>query len=651
MSSETPANATSAPLCSGKRCAFPWQLMVIDLTGEVLPCPYFHFAGSGQTLGNTNRNSIAEIWNGPAYRALRARHASGDLEGHPCGNCMAYRQSGGLYPAFEWGDSFRHEQGLCYLAQIPESFWERHRDKADQVVFVEDGVPLPHPQSMHDDIRRHGQGRYSVWRGYIYMSTMDGSNPACNGRRYELSCGDDTCVIATVELDSVSGRNLVTSHAEYQRGASTVSARPSKITFIETSDCNIDCPGCSQNEVRLMRVQHRPQTNPDVLAQVPFLQELIWHGGEPYMMPPFRRFVEEFRGGKNPNLSFGFMSNGTMISAAEVTKLENFERFNITISVDSFVKKTYEKMRAGAKYERVMENLFRLLAIQDYPKRKVTVAQIIGKSNMLDLCHNLRFGVENNIRLMVNPITQYPPTEQLTLFADFHAQTAGWEAALSESEQFLDDASRLDRRSLHCLDPRGAVRELRALYEQHKAEHAEIVEVHIEIEDPHGAIAKMRCPGLLVCPVDGGQYEAVAYAEIGSGPGVHILRIPRGRFMRPLRYMLSANLFETGAEFHPPDRVLEPAEGRRLHRVLTVPRYEAPLRPKNIHYVQLGQDGSLRLEERIGMHHAYVDLADKERVAGFGFLEDARKSWWRFLVNYFRPFAPKGYAERSQRAA
>src|SRR5262249_39895571 len=146
-----PLGGPSSPSsCSGnRRCAFPWQLMVIDLTGEVLPCPYFHFAGSGESLGNTNRSSLAEIWNGPGYRALGERHAAGDLQGHPCENCMAYRTMGGQFPAFEWGDGFRPEQGLCYLAQIPEVFWQRHRDRAAEVVLLEDGAPLPHPRSLH----------------------------------------------------------------------------------------------------------------------------------------------------------------------------------------------------------------------------------------------------------------------------------------------------------------------------------------------------------------------------------------------------------------------------------------------------------------------------------------------------------------------
>jgi radical SAM protein with 4Fe4S-binding SPASM domain len=657
-----PATEMSGPkIPSPGQCGFPWQLMVIDLTGEVLPCPYFHFADTGRTLGNTNTSSIAEIWNGPAYRELRERHLSGDLSGYPCGDCLAYRTMGGLFPRFEWGDGFREEQGRCYIAQIPEGFWERNRGRPEQITLFEDGLALSHAESPHDEIRQHGRGRYSAWRGFLYMAASDDSNPARNGHRYELRCGEDSASMANVDKNSDSARNIEIAYEEFCAGATTLAAQPSKITFIETSDCNIDCPACSQNEVRLNHIRHRPQTNPDVLARVPLLQELIWHGGEPYMMPRFRRFIDEFSRDMNPNFSFGFMSNGTMITAAEAKKLEKFDRFNVTISIDSFVKQSYERMRVGARYDHVMPNLFRVLAMQDWPKRKVVVAMIIGKSNFRDLTHNIRFGLDHDIRLMINPITQYPPTEKLTLYADFSGQTEGWEAVLLEAEGLLEEAHKADRRSLRNLDPTGALRELRAIYEQQKRDHAELVELIVDVEDPQGSLSQMRRPGLLVYGRSG-PYSAVAYAEL-SGPGAHRLLIPKSRFSDRLFYGLWADLFETGSEYEPEHRQIDSHEGDRIFRKLQIPPYVAPPRPKNVHYVKSAIGDGLALEERDAMLGAYAAIIERERQGGYGFLaslsgpktptlsgsdadpvtprsdtQAARTAWLRFLPNYFRPF-------------
>jgi len=43
-----------------------------------------------------------------------------------------------------------------------------------------------------------------VWNGFIYMAASDDSNPAHNGRRYELRCGADFEQIADIQLDTQS---------------------------------------------------------------------------------------------------------------------------------------------------------------------------------------------------------------------------------------------------------------------------------------------------------------------------------------------------------------------------------------------------------------------------------------------------------------
>ena len=59
------------------------------------------------------------------------------------------------------------------------------------VFLFEDDTQLPFPYSLHDDIRRTGAGRFSHWGEAVYFSTLDGSNPNSNGRRYSLIVGRD----------------------------------------------------------------------------------------------------------------------------------------------------------------------------------------------------------------------------------------------------------------------------------------------------------------------------------------------------------------------------------------------------------------------------------------------------------------------------
>jgi len=69
-------DAPVSPVPGPGVCTFPWYATVICWNGKVLACPQ-DYAGKLE-MGNVAESSIAEIWNGQAYRDLRRRLA-GDL--------------------------------------------------------------------------------------------------------------------------------------------------------------------------------------------------------------------------------------------------------------------------------------------------------------------------------------------------------------------------------------------------------------------------------------------------------------------------------------------------------------------------------------------------------------------------------------------
>jgi radical SAM protein with 4Fe4S-binding SPASM domain len=643
------------------RCAKPWQMMSIDLTGEVAPCPYYHFSSGSLPLGNTNTSDIAEIWNGEGFRDLRRRHAEGDLEGHPCATCMVTRIVGGRFPEFDWGGGFKLNSGHCHIAAIPEQFWERVKDQASEVVLLENGTPLALPGQSHADIRALGGGRYSVWHGSVYASASDNTNPSTNGRIYELALGDDRVAIHTLKEDTAAWRNTHMAYEEYQAGATELQATPNTSSFIETSDCNIDCPACSQNDVRLLQVSHRPETSPAVREMSRSAHEFIWHGGEPYLIPHFRKYIEDHDPEDTPDLSFGFMSNGTMITAEQLRRLERFNRFNITVSIDSFVPETYAKMRAGANYGVVMQNLHRLLAAQDWPNRRVTVAMIIGKSNIRELPLSLRYAMQHHIRMMINPILFYPPTEKLDIFQDFAADTAGWREALDEAEGVLEMAARENARFLQGLDAGALVRVVREVFEQQTLLHKDTVEITLDIDDRHGRLAKMRRPGVVLIPEGGGASDGVAYAEIPPGASSVIIRAPRASLTTRVAIVFHPDLFEQRTTFHRRDWTIDPRDHQRsatIRRSYVIPAYENPPRPRNILYVKRDMRNDVRVDDNVALMRAYELLRERERAAGYGFTDRKTRhtsesppgdgqGWRGFLVNYFRPFNADVFTRRN----
>jgi MoaA/NifB/PqqE/SkfB family radical SAM enzyme len=566
------------------RCAYPWQQMIIDLTGEVVPCCYWSgYGNSGKPLGNTNVSTIDEIWRGEGYTALRRQLAEGDLKGHPCGNCMAYRGSNGVFPKFSWPAGFVRESGFCCIGQIPEAVMAAFEDIDADVVLLEDGAELPGRNALHDDIRKFGMGRYSVWHGWLYFSSSNNADPTTSGRRYELACGEHRAVLGGFDVASPSGKNLLRAYTEFELGRAEIEAEPSMISLISTADCNIDCPACSQNIVRVTRVQHRPETVPAVLAKVPYLTQFIWHGGEPYLIKRFRDFIDNFETAHNPNLAFGFTSNGTMITAEEVRKLGKFPRVNASVSIDSFNPETFARIRAGASFERVWSNFERLLKQHDAPKHVFSVGMIICKSNFAELADNLEFAVAHDIGINLSPVLLYPVTEQLNVFENFAPETTGWREALANARRIVSDAKAAHRCAIRRVDPEGMIEELTRIYEEARADNADVLEVHCEVIDRYGSLAQMRRPAIIACVAG----TARAYALVNQGSGAYLLRLPRRHidWRKTLRVNTVHDVMEPFGYID--TQAVSVSRGGTQVRI-HIPEFAGAPRPRNIKWANYG---------------------------------------------------------------
>ena len=594
-----------------KRCAYPWQQMIIDLTGEVVPCCYWSGYGNfGKPLGNTNSSSLDEIWHGEAYVELRARVASGNLDGHPCGNCLAYRSTGS-FPGFSSPFGYAHESGFCYLGRIPESFAAAIDGSASPVALMEDDKPLPLPNALHEDIRKIGQGRFSVWNSWLYFSSSDNADPMASGRKYELVCDQARVVIAGLVADSPSGRNLKMARSEYDAGKSQIHAEPGMISLISTADCNIDCPSCSQNIVRVTKVQHRPATVPSVLAKVPYLTQFIWHGGEPYLIKKFRSFIDGFDPADNPNLAFGFTSNGTMITADEASKLKKFPRLNASVSIDSFNPTTFQRIRAGAKLERVWGNFQHLLAMYDAPSRIFSVGMVVCKSNMLELADNVQFAIENDVGLNLSPVVIYPVIEQLNVFSDFARETKGWRKAVAEARKLVASAKLRKEPAIERVDPEGMLIEIERLIDTAEDDHSETVSIFCEISDPHDALRKMRRP-TIIAYVRG---EARAYLPLVPDMRDGQLRLP-SKFLRggqTVRLDFVHDAMEPGSSVSTDTFKIEKSP---LFVNYLVSKFAEARRPRNIEWSNYGDatpDGH-HITDPVQIYEIYRDLyADELR--------------------------------------
>lgn len=78
-----------------------------------------------------------------------------------------------------------HEIGYAYKTDLLLNWMSSHNGPSPAKLF-ENGIPLGAANSLHDDIRNIGNGRYSFWYDTLYFSSSDNSDPRINGRTYEI---------------------------------------------------------------------------------------------------------------------------------------------------------------------------------------------------------------------------------------------------------------------------------------------------------------------------------------------------------------------------------------------------------------------------------------------------------------------------------
>ncbi|HLY58259.1 MAG TPA: hypothetical protein VKS60_22045 [Stellaceae bacterium] len=88
-----------------------------------------------------------------------------------------------------------HDSGQAFLTKVPTPHGRGVTLTTDrnagaggpsQLRVLENGRPLGPPHTLHEEIRQDGHGRFSHWRGMLYFSSSDGSDPRTNGRTYAI---------------------------------------------------------------------------------------------------------------------------------------------------------------------------------------------------------------------------------------------------------------------------------------------------------------------------------------------------------------------------------------------------------------------------------------------------------------------------------
>ncbi len=175
----------------------------------------------------------------------------------------------------------------------------------------------------------------------------------------------------------------------------------------KTNICNLRCPFCYNDYGRINKtVFMDKETFRKVLTLIPlgraFLFSCVY---EPTLHPDFIGLLEMIPEDLRDRV-FLTTNLTTRLSDETLEKLSKIKLNHINISLDSFDKSLYEKMRKGAKFERFMDNLERLVSYfsASASASPLRFISLVVKSNinefpsLVEKCATKYLSSENEIR-------------------------------------------------------------------------------------------------------------------------------------------------------------------------------------------------------------------------------------------------------------
>lgn len=169
------------------------------------------------------------------------------------------------------------------------------------------------------------------------------------------------------------------------RGKIIINNKPVLAQIEPTSECNLDCEMCIREKIGVPIGTMSFEDFKKILDKLDSLFKISLSGqGEPFLNKDIFEMIEY---ANKKGILINISSNGTLLTESIIEGICNLNIGEVTISLDSVNKKNYEKIRKGANFEKVLENI-RKLSIELKKRNKKTllsIAAVIMKKNINEI--------------------------------------------------------------------------------------------------------------------------------------------------------------------------------------------------------------------------------------------------------------------------
>ena len=159
---------------------------------------------------------------------------------------------------------------------------------------------------------------------------------------------------------------------------------PVTLDLEPNNDCNFGCPHCQVTHWAKPRVHLGPESFDRILDQFPPLAGVKLQGmGEPLLN---KALLPMLRAGEARGTPMSFFSNGSVMSPAIAQQLASLGGTRITFSIDGATAAVFERIRVGGKFEKVCENVRRLVRLRGEARQPaIEVWTVVTRENVGEL--------------------------------------------------------------------------------------------------------------------------------------------------------------------------------------------------------------------------------------------------------------------------
>lgn len=232
--------------------------------------------------------------------------------------------------------------------------------------------------------------------------------------------------------------NIATKISDILAGTEVSRSHPTVLYYTPDHRCNLACVHCYQNISRKDSIQ-RKSASDEILLLVPYLSDVVAGGGEPLILPLWRRFLASPARTQNPYLRFSTTTNATVLREDVFDQLKAFDRISIIISLDGASQGTFETIRHRANWERFLVNARRLRSLCSDKNAFFSFNISTMKGNILELPKFVELCTQFEAPFNYQPVVAYPAAQSLRCFNDPHNEMAGWREALAGAKRLLDE--------------------------------------------------------------------------------------------------------------------------------------------------------------------------------------------------------------------